>query len=120
MIFKVAIFGNLFVFFAILVDPVTRKSVYQYFQMSLCLADVLMGMAGAGSIVFTQFSLLFGSMNIYDFIEADAFTATFEQPEQSKKSGLNQFYFMTAKPGLVACGAFVRYIIVKLQLLNIH
>jgi hypothetical protein len=107
----VSIFGNTFVFLAILIDPVTRKSVYQYFQMSLCLADVLMGLAGAGSIVFTQFSLLFGSLNIYDFIEADAFTTTFEKPKESKNTGLNLFYFMTAKPGLVACGAFVRRVI---------
>jgi len=103
----VSIFGNLFVFFAILIDPVTKKSVYQYFQMSLCLADVLMGLAGAGSGVFTQFSLLFGYLNICDFIEPDIFKASFENPVEAQKSGLNQFYFMTSKNGFVVCGAFV-------------
>ncbi len=50
----VTVVGNSAVFVAILVDPVNKKSVYQYFQMSLCLADVLMGVAGAGAIVYTQ------------------------------------------------------------------
>ena len=94
--------------------------------MSLCLADVLMGLAGAGSGVFTQFSLLFGNLNICDFIEADAFKTSFENPVEAQvifaiglddirlkihflqKSGLNQFYFMTSKNGLVGCGVFVR------------
>ncbi len=50
----VTVFGNAAVFAAILVDPITKKSVYQYFQMGLCLADILMGVAGAGGIVYTQ------------------------------------------------------------------
>ena len=79
-----SIFGNLFVLFAISIDPVTKKSVYQYFQMSLCLADVLMGLAGAGCGVFTQFSLLFGYLNICDFIDADAFEASFENPVEAQ------------------------------------
>ena len=58
--------------------------MYQYFQMSLCLADVLMGLAGAGCGVFTQFSLLFGYLNICDFIDADAFEASFENPVEAQ------------------------------------
>ena len=52
--------------------------------MSLCLADVLMGLAGAGCGVFTQFSLLFGYLNICDFIAADAFKASFENPVEAQ------------------------------------
>ena len=52
--------------------------------MSLCLADVLMGLAGAGSGVFTQFSLLFGYLNICDFIEPDIFKASFENPVEAQ------------------------------------
>lgn len=104
----IAIFGNLAVFLAIMIDPTTKKTIYQYFQMSLCLADVLMGLAGAGSIVFTQFGLLFGRVTINDFIEADAFTASFKSPEQAQRSGLNQFYFITSNASLVLCGALVR------------
>ena len=104
----VTVLGNGLVLAAIAVDPTVKKSVYQYFQMSLCLADVLMGLAGAGSIAWTQFGLLLGSINIYDFITADAFTTSFESPEEAQRSGLNQFYFITAKVSLVVCGALVR------------
>ncbi|XP_059081126.1 uncharacterized protein LOC131878967 [Tigriopus californicus] len=103
----IAIFGNLAVFLAIMIDPTAKKTIYQYLQMSLCLADVLMGLAGAGSIVFTQFGLLFGRVTINDFIEADAFTASFKSPEQAQRSGLNQFYFITSNVSLVLCGALV-------------
>ena len=96
------------VFVAIILDPVTKKSVYQYFQMSLCLADVLMGLAGAGGIVFTQFSLLGGNLKISEFLGDKAFTETFENPEEAQNSGLNQLFFITQRPGLVVCGALVR------------
>ncbi len=104
----VTVFGNLLVFFAILIDPTTNKSVYQYFQMSLCLADVLMGLAGAGGIVYTQFALLFGGLNIFNFIEENAFVTTFENPLEARRSGLNQFYFVTDNVSFVVCGALVR------------
>lgn len=65
--------------------------------------------------VLLQFALLFGSVNIYDFIEADVFTSTFEDPEEAKKSGLNQFFFVTERPGFVICGALVRLDMLSLQ-----
>ena len=105
----VTIFGNSLVFFAVAIDPGTKKSIYQYLQMSLCLADVTMGLAGAGSIILIQIGLLAGYINIYDFIDADVFTTTFDNPQEVSRSGLNQFYFITSRPGLVACGALVRY-----------
>ena len=64
--------------------------MYQYFQMSLCLADVIMGLAGAGCGVFTQFSLLFGYLNICDFIGADAFKASFQNPVEAQVLILRQ------------------------------
>ena len=77
--------------------------------MSLCLADVLMGFAGAGSITLTQFGLLLGSLNLKDFLgEGHTFTASFEKPEEAQSSGLNVFYFITKRPGLVVSGALVR------------
>ena len=54
----VTVVGNLLVFGAILVDPVNKRSVYQYFQLSLCVADILMGAAGAGGIVSTQVGVI--------------------------------------------------------------
>ena len=77
--------------------------------MSLCLADVLMGLAGAGGIAFTQFSLLGGSLKIGEFLGDQTFTENFENPEAAQNSGLNQLFFITQRPGLVICGALVRY-----------
>jgi len=52
--------------------------------MSLCLADVLMGLAGAGGIVATQFALLFGRINVFAFVKAHFLAQSFEDPEQAQ------------------------------------
>ena len=114
----VTVLGNLLVFGAILVDPVNKRSVYQYFQLSLCVADVLMGAAGAGGIVSTQFGLLLGTLGIGDFIEDNAFLASFDDPEEAKRSGLNQFYFITRDAKFVVIGALVRYSALVLECLG--
>ena len=89
------VFGNGIVFIALAKDD--SKSVYQYFQISLCLADALMGLSGSGAgIALVQFSLLFGSHNLQDFVEGDIFTASFSRPEAVVQTRLNRFYFMTS------------------------
>jgi hypothetical protein len=108
MICVITVAGNALVCFAISIDSWSKKSVYQYLQISLCLADITMGLAGAGSILYIQIGLLKGYINIYDFIDEDVFTSTFDNPQEASRSGLNQFYFITSSPGLVICGALVR------------
>lgn len=48
----VIVFGNLLVVVSINLDPMMKKSVYQYFQSSLCFADILLGIVGAGKKTF--------------------------------------------------------------------
>ena len=99
--------GNAVVFSAILNDE--DKTIYQFLQMSLCLADALMAISGAGGgIALVQFQLLFGGIRLEDFLSSsNAFTASFERPEAARLSGLNAFYFMTSHPAFVIRGAFV-------------
>ena len=63
-----------------------------------------------------QFGLLLGTLGIGDFIEENAFLASFDDPEEAKRSGLNQFYFITRDAKFVVIGALVRYLIASILL----